>query len=49
MGSLSDMSLPEAVKKIKGEIVDPILQSALLFNLNKDCSLQVNLQAIHDN
>ena len=49
LGSLTDMTLPEAIKKIKSEVADPILQSAILFNLNKNCSLQVNLKAIHDN
>ena len=49
LGSLTHLTLPEAIKKIKSEVSDPVLQSALLFNLNQDCSLQVNLQAIHDN
>ena len=46
LGSLKGMTLENAVKKIKSEVRDQVLQSALLFNLNKDATFQVNLQAI---
>lgn len=49
LGSLEGMSLENAIKKIKNEVEDQVLQTALLFNLNADCSLQVNLQAIYEN
>jgi len=49
MGSLEGMSLENAIKKIKAEVEDQVLQTALLFNLNQDCSLQVNLDAINSN
>ena len=46
LGSLEDMSLENAIKKIKNQVKDQVLQTALLFNLNPDGSLQVNLDAI---
>ena len=49
IGCLKDMPLKHAVKKIKTEIEDPVLQTALLFNLNPDGSFQLNLEAIADN
>ena len=49
LGSLEDMSLENAIKKIKNQVKDQVLQTALLFNLNPDGSLQVNLDAIFEN
>lgn len=49
VGSLEGMPLEEAIKKIKNDVDDPVLQTALLFNLKPDGSLQVNLPAIHAN
>jgi len=49
LGSLKGMTLENAVMKIKSEVRDQVLQTALLFNLNKDGTFQVNLQAIYDN
>lgn len=43
LGSLEGMGLKNAIKKIKTEVKDEVLQTALLFNLNSDCSFQVNL------
>ena len=48
-GSLKEMSLENAIKKIKTEVHDQVLQTALLFNLNPDGTLQVNLDAIYEN
>ena len=39
LGSLEGMSLENAIKKIKNEVEDQVLQTALLFNLNPDCTL----------
>lgn len=47
LGSLENMPLENAIKKIKTEVKDQVLQTALLFNLNPDGSLQVNLDAIY--
>ena len=49
LGSLQGMPLEAAIQKIKTKIRDPVLQTALLFNLNPDGSFQVNLSAIHNN
>ena len=49
IGSLEEMSLENAIKKIKTEVQDLVLQTALLYNLNADGSLQVNLKAIYEN
>jgi esterase len=39
LGSLENMPLENAIKKIKTEVKDAVLQTALLFNLNSDGSL----------
>ena len=39
LGSLEDMPLVNAIKKIKTQVQDQVLQTALLFNLNADGSL----------
>ena len=49
LGSLEDMPLESAIRKIKSQVKDEVLQTALLFNLNPDGSLQVNLEAISKN
>ena len=49
LGSLEGMPLKDAIRKIKSDVDDKVLQTALLFNLNADGSLQVNLDAIADN
>ena len=49
LGSLKGMPLKNAIKKIKTEVKDPVLQTALLFNLNPDGSFQLNLDAIANN
>ena len=49
LGSLEDMPLESAIRKIKSQVKDEVLQTALLFNLNPDGSLQVNLEAINEN
>jgi len=49
LGSLQGMPLKEAIKKIKHEVKDKVLQTALLFNLNADGTFQVNLEAIAEN
>ncbi len=36
LGSLKGMTLENAIKKIKNDVHDQILQTALLFNLNED-------------
>ena len=46
LGSLENMPLKDAIKKIKSDVSDEVLQAALLFNLNPDGTLQVNLKAI---
>ena len=38
LGSLEGMPLQQAIKKIKREVSDEVLQAALLFNLNADGS-----------
>ena len=48
-GTLKEMPLENAIKKIKTEVHDQVLQTALLFNLNPDGTLQVNLDAIYEN
>ena len=49
VGCLKGMPLKNAIKKIRREVEDPVLQTALLFNLNPDGSFQVNLEAIANN
>jgi len=49
LGSLHGMPLKDAIKKIKSEVKDRVLQTALLFNLNADGTFQVNLEAIANN
>ena len=39
LGSLEGLPLEDAIKKIKREVEDPVLQTALLFNLNTDGTL----------
>lgn len=39
LGSLENMPLVNAIKKIKSEVKDPVIQTALLFNLNPNGSL----------
>jgi len=38
LGSLEGMPLEQAIKKIKREVEDPVLRTALLLNLNADGS-----------
>jgi pimeloyl-ACP methyl ester carboxylesterase len=49
LGSLQGMSLENAIKTIKSQISDQVLQTALLFNLNADGSFQCDLDAIYEN
>lgn len=49
LGSLEGMAPRDAIQKIKLEVGDHVLQTALLFNLCRDGSFACNLQAIYDN
>ena len=47
--SLVGLPLEEAVRKIKADVQEKVLQTALLLNLNQDGTLKVNLPAIYEN
>lgn len=49
VGNLTGLSEKEAKMAISRQVADPILQSALLFNLREDGSFSCNLEAIHSN
>ena len=47
--ALTGLPLKKAIRKIKEEVSCKVLQTALLFNLNPDGNLKVNLKAIFEN
>lgn len=49
VGNLTGLTEKEAKMAISRRVVDPILQSALLFNLREDGSFSCNLEAIYSN